>query len=199
MVWTLIEPGVAITASSLVTIRPLLRAWKVPGFLTTENSKQSTGPFSRGKTASRSRTTGASKSANSASRSSVMEGDPELGQAGLKSGNGNGLKSSNGNGNGNDKITPVVLKTHKSKAPNMSRISEGEFSLIDEAPRDGIQVTRRIEIHSVHHSDDGKSTEMDERGMTWLAGDSSSTHSSIEMAGMSPVQGQSDGRDDSRL
>ncbi|KAI1776231.1 hypothetical protein F4818DRAFT_374699 [Hypoxylon cercidicola] len=32
MVWTLIEPGVAIVASSLVTIRPLLRLWKIKGF-----------------------------------------------------------------------------------------------------------------------------------------------------------------------
>ncbi|KAI1761439.1 hypothetical protein GGR53DRAFT_28097 [Hypoxylon sp. FL1150] len=32
MVWTLVEPGVAIVASSLVTIRPLLRLWKINGF-----------------------------------------------------------------------------------------------------------------------------------------------------------------------
>ncbi|KAI1464495.1 uncharacterized protein F4812DRAFT_156791 [Daldinia caldariorum] len=32
MVWTLIEPGVAIVASSLVTIRPLLRQWRIKGF-----------------------------------------------------------------------------------------------------------------------------------------------------------------------
>jgi len=32
MVWTLIEPGVAITAASLITIRPLLRALRFKGF-----------------------------------------------------------------------------------------------------------------------------------------------------------------------
>lgn len=32
MVWTLVEPGVAIVASSLVTIRPLLRQWRLKGF-----------------------------------------------------------------------------------------------------------------------------------------------------------------------
>ncbi|KAH8646682.1 hypothetical protein BX600DRAFT_154613 [Xylariales sp. PMI_506] len=32
MIWTLVEPGVAITAASLVTLRPLLRALNVPGF-----------------------------------------------------------------------------------------------------------------------------------------------------------------------
>ena len=38
MVWTLIEPGVAIVASSLVTIRPLLHRMRIKGFVSTENS-----------------------------------------------------------------------------------------------------------------------------------------------------------------
>jgi hypothetical protein len=38
MVWTLIEPGVAISAASLATIRPLLRLLKVPGFSTANNT-----------------------------------------------------------------------------------------------------------------------------------------------------------------
>ncbi|KAI0377982.1 hypothetical protein F5Y04DRAFT_263226 [Hypomontagnella monticulosa] len=45
MVWTLIEPGVAIVASSLVTIRPLLRLWKIKGFGSTGQSRP-TFPFS---------------------------------------------------------------------------------------------------------------------------------------------------------
>lgn len=32
MVWTIVEPGLAIIASSLATIRPLLRAMRVRGF-----------------------------------------------------------------------------------------------------------------------------------------------------------------------
>lgn len=52
MVWTLIEPGVAIVASSLVTIRPLLRAWRIRGFQSTENSKR-TGPSSTAHPSSR--------------------------------------------------------------------------------------------------------------------------------------------------
>lgn len=32
MIWTLIEPGIAILAASLVTLRPLLRAIKLKGF-----------------------------------------------------------------------------------------------------------------------------------------------------------------------
>ncbi|KAF4338167.1 integral membrane protein pth11 [Fusarium beomiforme] len=38
MVWTLIEPGVAIVASSLATIRPLLRAMRIRGFESSENT-----------------------------------------------------------------------------------------------------------------------------------------------------------------
>ncbi|KAH7033150.1 uncharacterized protein B0I36DRAFT_383072 [Microdochium trichocladiopsis] len=39
MVWTLIEPGLAIVASSLATIRPLLRALGIKGFQLTERSR----------------------------------------------------------------------------------------------------------------------------------------------------------------
>lgn len=40
MVWTIIEPGLAIVASSLATIRPLLRAMRVRGFESTEDSNK---------------------------------------------------------------------------------------------------------------------------------------------------------------
>lgn len=39
MVWTLVEPGVAIIAASLVTIRPLLRQMRFKGFESTERSR----------------------------------------------------------------------------------------------------------------------------------------------------------------
>lgn len=39
MVWTLVEPGVAIVASSLVTIRPLLRRLRLRGFESSEHSR----------------------------------------------------------------------------------------------------------------------------------------------------------------
>lgn len=39
MVWTLIEPGVAIVAASLVTIRPLLRQMRLRGFESSERSR----------------------------------------------------------------------------------------------------------------------------------------------------------------
>ena len=43
MVWTLVEPGVAIVAASLATIRPLLRAWHIRGFNSTRRTGQSGG------------------------------------------------------------------------------------------------------------------------------------------------------------
>lgn len=39
MVWTLVEPGVAIVASSLVTIRPLLRRMRLKGFESSQSSR----------------------------------------------------------------------------------------------------------------------------------------------------------------
>ncbi|KAM0532692.1 hypothetical protein ACHAP9_005559 [Verticillium nonalfalfae] len=41
MVWTLVEPGVAIVAASLVTIRPLLRLFRLHGF---ESTGRTPGP-----------------------------------------------------------------------------------------------------------------------------------------------------------
>jgi hypothetical protein len=40
MVWTLVEPGVAITAACLVTMRPLLRTLKLRGFESTPADQQ---------------------------------------------------------------------------------------------------------------------------------------------------------------
>jgi hypothetical protein len=42
MVWTLVEPGVAITAACLVTIRPLLRTLKMRGFESTPAGQHTT-------------------------------------------------------------------------------------------------------------------------------------------------------------
>lgn len=47
MVWTLVEPGVAIVASSLVTIRPLLRQLRLKGFESTGHSSRSRGFWGR--------------------------------------------------------------------------------------------------------------------------------------------------------
>ena len=39
MIWTIIEPGLGITAASAVTLRPLLRALKIRGFSSTNTSE----------------------------------------------------------------------------------------------------------------------------------------------------------------
>ncbi|KAI0525674.1 hypothetical protein F5B22DRAFT_658467 [Xylaria bambusicola] len=44
MIWTLVEPGIAISAASLVTIRPLLRRWKIRGFTHSERSRGTGAP-----------------------------------------------------------------------------------------------------------------------------------------------------------
>ncbi|KAI1423025.1 hypothetical protein F5Y12DRAFT_567093 [Xylaria sp. FL1777] len=44
MIWTLVEPGIAISAASLATIRPLLRRWKIKGFTHSERSRGTGAP-----------------------------------------------------------------------------------------------------------------------------------------------------------
>lgn len=39
MIWTIVEPGLGITAASAVTLRPLLRACKIPGFSSANTSE----------------------------------------------------------------------------------------------------------------------------------------------------------------
>jgi len=39
MIWTLVEPGIAISAASLATIRPLLRRWRISGFTSSGRSR----------------------------------------------------------------------------------------------------------------------------------------------------------------
>ncbi|KAL7625289.1 hypothetical protein AAE478_004505 [Parahypoxylon ruwenzoriense] len=76
MVWTLIEPGVAIVASSLVTIRPLLRLWKIKGFGTTGQSR-STGALCNSHAVSRTNRSNKMPAFGSADVTLV---DVELGQ-----------------------------------------------------------------------------------------------------------------------
>lgn len=48
MVWTLVEPGVAIVAASLVTVRPLLRLLRLRGFHSTGQTPYAYGPARSG-------------------------------------------------------------------------------------------------------------------------------------------------------
>ncbi|TQN74190.1 hypothetical protein CSHISOI_01248, partial [Colletotrichum shisoi] len=56
MVWTLVEPGAAIVASSLVTVRPLLRAWRLSGFTSTARTPGMSGAISGGMRSGTART-----------------------------------------------------------------------------------------------------------------------------------------------
>ena len=60
MVWTLVEPGVAIVASSLATIRPLLRAMRIRGFESSDHTGRSGTSRSGGGAATKRGTAGGS-------------------------------------------------------------------------------------------------------------------------------------------
>ncbi|KAK7953950.1 integral membrane family protein [Apiospora saccharicola] len=127
MVWTLVEPGVAIIASSLVTIRPLLRAWKIKGFASSGVSKQ-TGPFSNGQAKSRTnRSNGAMPGFGSRDVTLV---DIELGY----------LKNSK---SGDFDNTTHI--TSRSRMSYMSRISE-RADQVSRPDSVDATVTRRVEI-----------------------------------------------------
>lgn len=100
MVWTLVEPGVAIVASSLVTIRPLLRKMRLKGFESTERSRglQFTGQSgslgatggSRGGATTRSGTRRAGGMPGYGPNSSIKLADLETGFGGGGGGGGKG-------------------------------------------------------------------------------------------------------------
>lgn len=96
MVWTLVEPGVAIVASSLVTIRPLLRQLRLKGFESTERSNRSRGFWGRygrggggasklenNKSRSKRRSRAASSGMDAFERNQIRLGDLEAGHAGV--------------------------------------------------------------------------------------------------------------------
>ncbi|KAI0012750.1 hypothetical protein F4779DRAFT_625669 [Xylariaceae sp. FL0662B] len=145
MVWTLIEPGVAIVASSLVTIRPLLRIWKVKGFNTTGHSRQ-IGPFSNGQPASRT------------NRSSKMPGfgSTDVTLVDVELGHTKSVKSV-----GSDAGT--IGKSHRSRhsRSHMSKVPESPLEEDEEAfgrtrYEDG--GFRRIEIKSEMYVIEGNTT-----------------------------------------
>ncbi|CCF40419.1 hypothetical protein CH063_10986 [Colletotrichum higginsianum] len=76
MVWTLVEPGAAIVASSLVTVRPLLRAWRLSGFISTDRTPGMSGAISGGMRSGTART--APRSAPRHDPYGVDDGDTDL-------------------------------------------------------------------------------------------------------------------------
>ncbi|GJC88176.1 hypothetical protein ColLi_11014 [Colletotrichum liriopes] len=82
MVWTLVEPGVAIVASSLVTIRPLLRAWRLSGFTSTDRTPGMSGAISGGMRSGTTRTAPQSAPRNDPYGADDVDTDLELGVMG---------------------------------------------------------------------------------------------------------------------
>lgn len=81
MVWTLVEPGVAIVASSLVTIRPLLRRMRLRGFESTERSR---GLQAAGQNGSLGATGGSRGAATTRSGTRRASGMPGYGSGSIK-------------------------------------------------------------------------------------------------------------------
>ncbi|KAJ8127851.1 hypothetical protein O1611_g5785 [Lasiodiplodia mahajangana] len=75
MIWTLVEPGIAISAASLATIRPLLRQWRIGGF-THSSRSGGTGAQSQGQSSRIKR--GSSKMPSFGPRDGTLD-DIELG------------------------------------------------------------------------------------------------------------------------
>lgn len=172
MVWTLIEPGVAIIASSLVTIRPLLRAWRIRGFQSTENSRR-TGP-SLGLPVSRTNRSKVRGGGGGGSRDPTQT-DVELGHS--KSGS----KGDWGN---------TTHVTSHSRASFMSRLSEGQDSKAEDDEAEltrypsGTMVTRRVEIFR----------EPNDRAVAAWTDEPRSSPCSLELTEMQPEHSQTDGR-----
>ncbi|KAK6834621.1 hypothetical protein PG987_009315 [Apiospora arundinis] len=166
MVWTLVEPGVAIVASSLVTIRPLLRAWKIKGFTSSATGSRQTGPFSNGQPKSRTNRS-AGKMPGFGSRDVTLV-DLELGH------------SKNGSLPGAGDFGTTTHITSRSRMSYMSRISERP----DTSDRTGgaeaanPKITRRVEISSEPYVPQSPET-AESRG-TFLDGHSPSS-SEIEL------------------
>ncbi|KAH6648858.1 hypothetical protein BKA67DRAFT_576053 [Truncatella angustata] len=184
MVWTLIEPGVAIVASSLVTIRPLLRAWKIRGFSSTGNTsskKTGTGPLSYGQ------------------RSNIMPGfgSKNLASTDVESGHGTNRFSS-------------VASIDQNKRARLSQISP-IVERITETPEDAPEgretgddflkpagLRRQSEVPSeVYVIEGAPSPRLPGRAFysqrDWPSS-YSATSSEVELAAMQPVHTQSDGR-----
>ncbi|KAH8167525.1 hypothetical protein CIB48_g683 [Xylaria polymorpha] len=130
MIWTLVEPGIAISAASLATIRPLLRRWKIKGFTHSERSRFTTGRSqdqgSRLKRASKS------SKASRASRASKMPGfgPQDLTLVDLESGPGPIYTG--------EPLSPVTVpptsKFTTHKMSHLPKVFEDEYTARDEAP-----------------------------------------------------------------
>ncbi|ETS80135.1 hypothetical protein PFICI_07664 [Pestalotiopsis fici W106-1] len=177
MIWTIVEPGVAIIASSLITIRPLLRAWRVRGFQSTENTKR-TGGISNGHM----------------NRSGVMPG--------FGSKNGTTIDVEAAQSSRDELSSGTEMDDQKPNPRFLSPIAEAshkDFDIADDSATAKLTIGlhhRRSEVPSEMYIIEGPpSPQMPGHTMyndTWSSRHSA-TSSDVELATMEPVK-QSDGR-----
>lgn len=180
MIWTIVEPGVAIVASSLITIRPLLRAWRVRGFQSTEHSKRTGGAISNGH----------------ANRSGVMPG--------FGSKNGTTIDVEAAQGSRDELSSGTKAEDHRPIPRFLSPIAEASHKSFDDTVDDNsanAKLTvglhhRRSEVPSEMYIIEGPpSPHMLGHTMyndTWSSRHST-TSSDVELSSMEPVK-QSDGQ-----
>ncbi|KAJ2906606.1 putative integral membrane family protein [Zalerion maritima] len=130
MVWTLVEPGVAISAASLVTIRPLLRAWRLKGFESTDRyGSRRYGMPSGGNGSVMNSRQGKSRGMPGFGSGEYANGDVELGNKGSFSTTtiitGGSAASGSSGGFSYNTTPPVDVIRNPGKVRPLSRISEG--------------------------------------------------------------------------
>lgn len=146
MVWTLIEPGVAIIASSLATIRPLLRAMGIRGFQFTEHSSSNARPRAFSGTHPKT-----NQSSNDARRSCIGSADVTLSDIELAHTKGRSTRSSSDAGT----LASRGLPPKFSSARRMSRVEETRDT--NRAPP---PPPLRLNVTSDNSNDDGGNGEV---------------------------------------
>jgi hypothetical protein len=185
MVWTLIEPGVAIVASSLVTIRPLLRAWRIRGFQSTENSKR----------------TGATSYGHPASRTNRSNGGmPGFGSRDVTLVDVESAHTKNGNDYSSSDFGLATNRSKNSRTGQMLRISETPIDIEVEPSKYSDGKPRPITIRSEMYIIEGARTPESphlpghtESRDNWPLSSHSPSNSSVELVMMGPVHSQTDG------
>ncbi|KAI0490918.1 hypothetical protein F4859DRAFT_520554 [Xylaria cf. heliscus] len=138
MIWTLVEPGIAISAASLATIRPLLRRWRIKGFTHSERSRLTTG---------RSQDQG-----SRLKRASKMPGfgPQDVTLVDMESGSGTGPTHIRKSLSPSSPVamTPISkFTTHK--ISHLPKVFGGEYNVRDEAPLSPHPASpQRADVHS---------------------------------------------------
>jgi hypothetical protein len=120
MVWTLVEPGIATIAASLVTIRPLLRAFKIHGFESNESTRPPPPPIN-GETPLILRADWNSNATNISSKGDELDRSLSLGAIQrFKMGKGNVDVDEEEVGGGSGIRRTVMVRVHSGRASSRS-------------------------------------------------------------------------------